>query len=264
MAAGAILRVKKLKGVGIIKTATMHNKRAIQAERGAGGSIDASRSCLNVCLAGPATPDEVAALARARMDAAGVGKLRKDAVRALEFVVSLPPGQCSDEDALFADAVAWLARRFGGEANILSADIHRDEAAPHLHLLLLPIINGRMVGSDAIGGPSSLRALQTAFFSAVCEHYGLRRYPRRLVGASKAAAVAAVLAELRRTNDPALMSALWPALRERIEADPGPFAASLGGLVGVAAAGPNKQRSMTAIFTSKGKGGNRAEPLQTI
>jgi Plasmid recombination enzyme len=256
-----VLRAKKLAGAGIIRAAAAHNKRTIAAELGAGAGIDASRCALNECLAGPALPDEVAESARAKMAAAGIGKLRKDAVRAVEFVVSLAPGQCADERAFFEHAMHWLAGRFGGTENILCADIHRDEASPHLHLLLLPLIGGRMVGSDALGGPSQLRKLHSEFFDAVCAPYGLKRYPRRLTGASKAAAAASVLAELRRRRDACLTSALWPVLRGCIETDPSAYAVALG--VDLAGCAKRKKlRSMTAVFISKGKGSNTPEPSE--
>lgn len=253
MSTGAILRVKKLTGVGIVRAAARHNKRATQVEIGASGSIDARRSILNECLSGPATADDVANLARKRMASAGVGKLRKDAVRAIEVIVSLAPGQCSDEQGFFACAVRWLADRLSGTDNILSADIHRDESAPHLHLLLLPLIGGRMVGSDSIGGPTKLSKLQSDFFEACCVPYGLKRYPRRMTGESKAAAAASVLAELKRHNDPCMGSRLWPVFREHIEADPGHCAALLGLEVGCTAK-PKRPRTMTEIFISPGKG----------
>jgi len=94
-----MLRAKKLKGSAIIQAAAAHNKRTIQAESGASGSIDATRSRLNECLAGPATPGEVAENAQVRARAAGVVKMRKDAVRAIEFVVSLAPSHGIDERA---------------------------------------------------------------------------------------------------------------------------------------------------------------------
>ncbi|MDC8770652.1 plasmid recombination protein [Paucibacter sp. hw8] len=256
MSVGAILRFKKLTGSGIVRTAAAHNKRTIQAELGAGGSIDARLTGLNEVLAGPLKPDDVADRARARMAGAGVGKLRKDAVRALEFVASLAPGQCADERGFFAAAAHWLADKFGAD-NILSADVHRDEAAPHLHVLVLPLIGGRMAGSDAVAPPQWM-TLQKEFFEAVCVPFGLKRYPRRLVGTSKTATFAAVLAEVKRRNDPVLTSALWPLLRDRIEATPGPFAELLG-LEAISASKPKKLRSMTAIFTSKGKGSQKPE-----
>jgi hypothetical protein len=256
MSASAILRFKKLSGSGIVRAAAAHNKRTIQAELGAGGSIDARLTGLNEVLAGPLKPDDVADRARARMAGAGVGKLRKDAVRALEFMVSLAPGQCADERGFFAAAARWLADRFGAD-NILSADVHRDEAAPHLHVLVLPLIGGRMAGSDAVAPPQWVK-LQKEFFDAVCAPFGLKRCPRGLTGASKTATAAAVLAELKRRNDPVLSSALWSVLRDRIEASPGPFAELLG-LEAISASKPKKLRSMTAIFTSKGKGSQKPE-----
>lgn len=179
-------------------------------------------------------------------------------MRAIEFVVSLAPSHGINDRAFFADAVQWLAARYGGAVNILSADIHRDESAPHLHLLLLPLIDGRMKGSDAIGGRAQLAALHGEFHAHVAAPYGLKRSAPRLQGKTKTAAAAAVLQHLRRIADNALRSAAWPVIRESIENDPSPFVAALGLAVPVLKAKP--ARSMTAIFTSKGKGSNRPAP----
>lgn len=45
---------------------------------------------MNVRMEGADTPQGVATYAQTLMEAAGVGKLRKDAVRAIEAVFSLP------------------------------------------------------------------------------------------------------------------------------------------------------------------------------
>ena len=57
MSGAAFLRLKKLKGSGIIGKAARHNRRVIQAELGATGSIDPARSHLNetVCERWPRT-----------------------------------------------------------------------------------------------------------------------------------------------------------------------------------------------------------------
>ena len=57
----------KLTGGGIIGKAARHNRRVIQAELGASGTIDATRSHLNITLMGPSTADEVAQLAKAKV-----------------------------------------------------------------------------------------------------------------------------------------------------------------------------------------------------
>ena len=251
---------KKLKGATIIRAAAAHNKRTIPARLGVAGSIDATRTYLNECLAGPSSPTDVAAQARALMDAACVCTLRKDAVRAIEFVVSLTPSHGIDERAFFAASVAWMGAHFGGSDNILSADIHRDEAAPHVHVLLLPLIAGRMVGSDALGGPARFAAMHRDFHMKVAAPYGLERPPARLRGGAKAAGVSAVLQQLKQAADAATRSAVWGVIRDCIERDPGPFMAGLG--IAAPEGKPKALHSMTAIFISKGKGSAIADAEQ--
>ena len=110
----AFLRIKKLKGSGIITVAARHNRRVIQAEMGATGSIDPTRSSLNETLVGPLTAADVGQLAKDLMTAAGVTRLRKDAVMGLEIVFSLPPGHAVDDRAYFIDCSRWAGGYFGG------------------------------------------------------------------------------------------------------------------------------------------------------
>lgn len=250
MTAAAVLRVKKLTGCGIVRAAAAHNRRAIAAELGAASHIDASRCALNVTLTGPDTPQAVAELAQSLMDAAGVGKLRRDAVRAVEAVFSLPPGGGGvDADAYFARCVEWAGCQFGP---LLSADIHHDEATPHVHVLALPLRGGRMVGSDLVGGPAKLRALQTMFHAEVAQHFGLKRGTARLSGMSREKLAATVLAHLKAMGDPALKSAAWPAIRDAIERDPRTFAETIGFDAG--SASPQKPaRDFATIMTGRGR-----------
>lgn len=254
MSAAAFLRVKKLKGGGIIKAAARHNRREIQAELGADSHIDPARTRLNETLQGAATPDGVALLAKDLMRGAGIGKLRKDAVLGIEAVFSLPPDTAIDDAAYFTDCATWAGVYFGGAQNILSVDIHRDEGAPHCHVLILPLVDNRMDGSNLIGGKQKMLEMQKLFFEAVASRYGLRKAPARLSGTAKEAAAKAVLQNLRETADTALTSKLWATLREAIERDPAPYLMALG----LAIEKPKKAlKTMAAIFTGKGKGGNK-------
>lgn len=254
MSGTGFVRLKKLKGPGIVAAAARHNRRTIQAEIGASLSIDPTRSRLNQTLQGPPTPEGVALLAGKRLRDAGITKLRKDAVMALEFVFSLPPDSGLDDQRYFEDCAAWTGYRFGGADNILSADVHRDEAAPHCHVLLLPLIDGRMLGSDLMGNRRKLLEIQQDFHQAVAARYGLKKAPARLAGASKHNAAAAVLAHLKKASDPAHRSKVWPLVRDAIEADPGPYMVALG----IKLEPPKKkQRTMTQIFTSPGRGPKR-------
>jgi len=258
MSGAGFFRMKTLKGRGIVSTAARHNRRAIQAEMGAAGSIDPSRSHLNFTLAGPDSAQSVAALAKARMEAAGIGKLRKDAVMALELVFSLPPSSPVDVRAYFSDCLAWVVRHFGDEQNILSADVHLDEAAPHSHVLVLPLVDGRMCGSKLAGDRNRLLNLHADFHLTVASRYGLKKAPNRLLGAAKAEAAGTVLSCLQTPPDPALRSRAWPVIRECIANDPVPFALALG----IELQGPKKTlRTMAQIFTSKGRGGAVEKPI---
>ena len=254
MSAAAFLRVKKLKGSGIIKVAARHNKREIQAELGADSHIDPARTCLNETLQGAATPDGVALLAKDLMRGAGIGKLRKDVVLGIEAVFSLPPDTAINDTAYFTDCATGAGGYFGGAQNILSVDIHRDEAAPHCHVLILPLVDNRMDGSNLVGGKQKMLEMQKLFYEAVASRYGLRKAPARLSGTAKESAGKAVLQKLRETADTALTSKLWATLREAIERDPAPYLMALG----LAIDAPKKAlKTMAAIFTGKGKGGNK-------
>jgi hypothetical protein len=204
---------------------------------------------LNETLQGPSTAADVGQLAKDLMAAAGLGKLRKDAVMALEIVFSLPPGHGLYDKAYFTDCVAWAEAHFA--CPVLSADIHRDEAQHHCHVLLLPLIDGRMDGSNMLGGKQKLMTMHKQFHLDVAARYGLSKAPARLTGATKQAASTAVLQRLRETGDSALQSKLWAVVRDKLESDPAAFLMALG----IELEAPAKKfKPFVAYVTSKGKG----------
>ncbi|MHB1115239.1 plasmid recombination protein [Sideroxydans sp.] len=231
MAHVQILRAKKLSGGGIIAVAARHNLREIQAEMGADSHIDPSKTLQNVILRGAAQAGEVVRDAAAQMEAAKVEqrrKLRKDAVRGLEIIFSLPPSSGIAERDFFADAVVWSESFF--ELPILSAVIHNDEAAPHCHVILLPLFDGRMIGSRMMGNRSRLLEMQANFFEKVGGRYGLERQApvKRYSRAARTRAAEIVVNDLRknpkRLDDPAIRDAVRDALVE----NPMPAMGALG------------------------------------
>jgi hypothetical protein len=234
--------------------AARHNRRAIQAEFGAHSHIDAERIYLNETIAGPSTPDEVVSLASKLMAGAGVdvGKLRKDHTQAVEILFSLAPDTTVNTRDYFLRCVAWVGGRFGAY-NILSADIHCDESAPHCHVLILPLVDGRMQGSDLIAKPK-LANLRKSFASEVANVFGLMAPPGRMTGAMRGKAVCMVLERLESTRDPILNSPLWQTIKRDIERDPARFVSALGIEVRPMTQ-ERKVRTMAQIFTSPGKGG---------
>lgn len=232
--------------------AARHNRRAIQAELGAHSHIDTERICLNETIAGPDTPEAVAALALELMAGAGVGRLRKDYAQAVELLFSLAPDTTINIGDYFRRCVTWAGERFG-VSNILSADIHRDESAPHCHVLVLPLVDGRMKGSDLIA-TLELTKLRKSFALDVAQEFGLKEPPGRMAGAMRGQAVRMVLELLESTRDPILTSPLWQTIKRDIERDPTRFVAALGIEV-KPTVDERKKRTMAKIFTSPGKGG---------
>jgi hypothetical protein len=182
MSGEAWLGIKKLKEQSIVLVAAKHNTRE---HPGKNSDIEQALSHLNRVLFGPTTAKEVAALAKTLMANAGITKLKGRSVVAVEFVFSLPAISTIDLATYFEACVRWVAGRFGGEQNILSAVMHLDEGAPHCHVLLLPLVNGRMNGSDMLGVGDTFQDHLVDFYEEVSDGYGLPRPPKRLSGNQK-------------------------------------------------------------------------------
>lgn len=169
------LRVARLKGQNKIEIVARHNLREIKAERGFYGAIDGRSVERNEVVRGANTAREVGQNARALLASAGITKPRKDAVMGIELVISLRPRSEVEQQAFFADALSWVEDYF--KVPIVSAVIHRDESAPHLQLILIPLIDGRLRGSDLVSSKYKLIALHVNFHEAVGRRYGLVYVP---------------------------------------------------------------------------------------
>lgn len=103
-------------------------------------------------------------------------KIRKNAVLGLEFIMAFTPG-CVGEENLKAWSIAsakFLIDWFG-ESNVISIIGHNDEGNYHLHVTVLPIVNGRLNCKKFIDGPASCRAMQDAYYEAVKDFGNLQR-----------------------------------------------------------------------------------------
>ncbi|QTO19907.1 plasmid recombination protein [Burkholderia seminalis] len=256
----AYVALKKLVGAGIVLTAARHNLREIAAEIGPAGHIDANRMHLNRIIDGPQTAVEVASLAEETMRAAGVRKLRKDAVRAVEALVSLSADSHVDVMSVFSDALEWLRGHF--EVPVLSAVAHLDESAPHAHVLLLPLRDGRMIGSDLVGNRAQLLALQRGFAEDVAARHGLGRpkAQKRPTASMRRRGAEMALASLRgapkRLSEPGVRTALL----EAIAADPEPVLRALG--LSMPELVPRRSRTFVQIMTRAVKAEPDANPTR--
>jgi hypothetical protein len=252
MAGGHLIRLGKIKGENGVLAALKHNKRTLQSERGANANIDVTRTSLNYSLSSEDPPEKTARHAKSQMILAGIEKPRKDQVKAVEVIFSLPIDRHQqDTKPFFIDCFNWVKLNFAGE--LLAFDIHLDEAAPHAHALILPLIDGKMQGRDMVGNTGNLMRLINKFHADIARHYGLSRSDKkRLSNMEKQSIEKLVLSRL--SNDPAMLSSVWACFRDAIHNDPMPYAQMLSIKMPLATEG--KSKSFVQIMTSKGKGSN--------
>ena len=166
-------------------------------------NADPSRKHLNrnlIDLKGKSIHD----VAMARLNEAGI-KLRKGQNLALEFILS---GSTDAMLAMSEDTLkSWtndsldFVRHHCGYENVISAHLHRDETAPHLHVIVLPIVNGESrrtkrahesdednqhkrynkdatrlrLSADEVLNPEKLKYYWDAYPAEVGAKYGLQR-----------------------------------------------------------------------------------------
>lgn len=167
----AIMRVAKIKTLGNMGASLQHTFRERETP-----NADLSRTPENTILIGPDTSDAVLDAWRGRAPE----KIRKNAVHGLEYFVGASPEKMrtmsrKQQDAYFADALAWLQKRHGAE-NILSAVVHRDETTPHMTVMTIPLDDrGKLNARSFVGSRKHLSQLQTDFAAEVGTHHELQR-----------------------------------------------------------------------------------------
>jgi hypothetical protein len=171
----AILRLEKSKTMSNIGVRAAHNMRSSE---GVAPHADPTKRGQNIILVGPADAADVVAKFAERL--ASAGKYRKDAVRAVEVLVSASP-EFFDEKVSDAKqsvqwrdcSIRWVNETFGVE-NVVSAVLHFDERTPHIQILLTPINEGKLRASHWLDGPGKLAKLQDSYAKSV-RQFGLRR-----------------------------------------------------------------------------------------
>jgi hypothetical protein len=102
-------------------------------------------------------------------------KVRKNAVHAVEIVMTASPDFAGDWTAYEKDCRRWVAGVFG-EKNVLHAACHRDESTPHVHMLVMPLKDGTLNAKHFIGGSRDrMTELQDDFYEKVGKPLDLER-----------------------------------------------------------------------------------------
>jgi Plasmid recombination enzyme len=232
-------------------SAARHNLREIQSELGADGRLDVGRIVMNEVLMGPSVASDVVAVAQLKLSEWGVSKRRKDYVQAIEMIFSLPANSSLNQRAYFQVCLDWVFIQMGRE-NVLSAIVHRDEAAPHCHVLILPCKDNRYVGGQLIKrGP--LMSLRKSFEQDVAHKHGLRAVSKKNMSAlERNEQSQMVLDYLQRSHDPVVKSHIWAFVRQEIQLNPEGYLDSLG-LSYATTKVAKKFRTSTQIMTSVGR-----------
>lgn len=168
----AILRTEKLKSGIAMRRSLQHAFREQETP-----NADPSRTPENTHI-GASNVGE--ALGKFNDRLATQQKVRKNAVLAVEYLITASPEAMADksreaQDAYFRDALAWLEEKHG-KANVLYAGIHRDEKTPHMYAYVVPIDQrGKLNCRAFLGGSDALRQMQTDFAQVVGQQHGLER-----------------------------------------------------------------------------------------
>ena len=234
-------RVKSLNMTkGGLLPALRHNKRELP-ER---GHIDPSRTHQNYSLTPKRTAQDIDKDMKKRLIDLEI-EPRKNAVIAIEAIFSLPASWHSrNNQAYFEACFDWINGALQGE--MLSFDVHLDEAAPHAHALILPVKDGRLQGRAIMGGKGNIYRLHNDFAKVVGSQYGLRQ-AKRLTATAKAQLYRQIMTELETRHDTILQSVLFDVTRDAIRHDPLRYAEVLG--VVQARQTQTKQKGFIEIMT---------------
>lgn len=173
----AILRLSKLKNLGMATSATQHNYRLQDTPNANPGWAALNEEYLNQ------GHRNYWHLANERIAELHLTRLRSDAVRAVELVLTgSPEGFRRDAEgrALDVRGTPWVQDNFDfvrerfGAKNVVSFTLHQDEVTPHIHAVVVPVTTDGRLSNRDVFSPVSLRQLQTDYAKAMAPH-GFKR-----------------------------------------------------------------------------------------
>ena len=139
--------------------------------------IDPTKTKNNIILRGKITSKDVSLEVQTLLQSINVKKWRKDTISAIELIFSIPCDSVVDPRDYFTEATKWADDFF--RVPLVSSVIHLDEDAPHCHVILVPIVDGRLRGSEVMGNPKRIFAMQEDFHRKVSMKYGFDRKVRQ-------------------------------------------------------------------------------------
>jgi hypothetical protein len=144
----AILRAAKLKTTAKLKAVSAHNLRRgtvenadeKRADRNLFARFDPEMTWMRGSAEGLPDLDAIVEQRVASIEARG-GKVRSNAVRAIELVMTASPEAFTQPgfklNRWIGESLKWVGREFGLQ-NIVQAAVHLDEQTPHMHVVVIP------------------------------------------------------------------------------------------------------------------------------
>ncbi len=172
----AICRVAKVKGAGSIGGKSDHNYRHAQVP-----NADANRQHLNQEYVNTYT--QLGPAIEERLADAGITKMRQDAVKGMEFILTASPERFKRDETGQATGdyrnsnwvkanLEFMQRQYG--PNLVAFTLHQDEKTPHIHAVVVPITPDNRLCAKELFNPKTLRELQTNYAQAM-KPFGLER-----------------------------------------------------------------------------------------
>jgi hypothetical protein len=158
------MRMEKVKSRGELAGRLRHNTREHLAP-----NVDPDRVQNNLLIGGAVS--KVMKDFSARLPE----NVRKNAVLAVEVMMTASPGFTGDWDKYLKDCDKWVSDFFGKE-NVLSVAHHLDETTPHTQIMVMPMKDGKLNAKHYIGGVRNrMTELQNDFYEKVGRPAALER-----------------------------------------------------------------------------------------
>jgi hypothetical protein len=177
----AILRISKIKSFGSLSGSSKHVNRDRETP-----NADENKTPDNEVLIGTNDPEQDV---KNRLAEAGINKIRKNGVIAVDFVLTASPEYFRPDDperagywhqdrldAWKEKTIQHLKNEYG--KNLVNATLHLDESTPHIHAYMVPINEkGRLTARDFFGRRDQLVTIQDKY-AEVTASLGLERGER--------------------------------------------------------------------------------------
>lgn len=106
---------------------------------------------------------------------------RKDVKACCEWVVTLPESLKDRPDEhkrkFFEETYEFLADRYGGKQNVISANVHNDETTPHIHFDFIPVVWDEKKEREKVSAKEVITRAELKYFHNDLDNHLKKRIP---------------------------------------------------------------------------------------